>query len=170
MRSKLFLILAAVVSVSACGSAPATPASPVEGAWRFSQLQRVSADGETTTIPVQESMILFSGGHYSIAFSSGDSRVPPYAEVWAPTEEEVLARMASIVVNSGAYEISGSTLTTHPIFALVPSYIGGRAEYEFSLSGDTLTLRVMNIVSADGVQLPLITQGSSDVYTLVRLN
>ena len=170
MRFKLFLILTAVLPAWACNSAPATPVSPVEGAWRFSQLQRVSADGETTTIPTQESMVLFSGGHYSIAFSSGDSGVPPYAETWAPTEEEAVARMASIVVNSGTYQISGSTLTTHPLFALVPSYVGGRAEYELSLSGETLTLRVMNVVSADGVQLPLIAQGSTDVYMLVRLN
>jgi hypothetical protein len=73
-------------------------------------------------------------------------------------------------VNSGRYEVSGSTLTTHPLFALVPSYVGGSAEYELSLSGDTLTLRVMNVTSSEGVQLPLIAQGSSDVYTLVRLN
>ena len=62
MRFKLFLILAAVVSASACDSAPPTPMSPVEGAWRFSRLQRVSADGETTTIPVQEFKVFDLGG------------------------------------------------------------------------------------------------------------
>jgi len=170
MHFRLFPILLAVVSAAACNSAQAPPTSPVEGAWRFSQLQSISAEGETTTVPTHESMLLFSSGHYSIAFSRGDTKIPPYGGVWAPTDAEAVARMASIVVNSGSYEISGSSLTTRPIFALVPSYIGGRTEYEFSLSGDTLTLRVVDVVSADGVQLPLIAQGSRDVYTLVRLN
>ncbi len=169
MYSRLHLFLVALLMTSACNSTPAPSISPIDGAWHFSQLQTVTADGESTTIATHENVLLFADGYYCIAFSSGESEVPPYNEVWNPTKDEAAARLASIVVNAGTYEISGPNLITRPVFALVPSYIGGRAEYEFSVVGDTLTLRMMNVVSSEGVRLPSIVQGTRDVYALVRM-
>jgi hypothetical protein len=73
-------------------------------------------------------------------------------------------------MNTGTYEISGSTLTTRPVFALVPSFIGGHAEQQFSLDGNTLTLTVVNVESADGVQVPAMAAGGRAIYTLERVD
>jgi hypothetical protein len=72
-------------------------------------------------------------------------------------------------VNTGTYEVTGTNVTTTPVFAIVPSYIGGRADFEFSISGDTLTMTLLRVASVDGVPLPAMAEGAHDVYTLVRV-
>ena len=74
--------------------------------------------------------MLFTARHYSIARSTGEEPMAPYTERWTPTETEQLARMNSIVVNAGTYEATPSSFVTRPLFALVPGFVGGTAEYE----------------------------------------
>jgi hypothetical protein len=169
MQRQFLWGLVVLLSATSCVSPPPDARSPLEGAWRFSSLETVSANGETTQVPVYENLLLFTARHYSLAFSRGDSQSPAYVDTWNPTQDEAAARVAAIVVNTGTYETSGSNLTTSPFFALVPSYIGGRAEFEFSISGDTLTMRNVRITSADGVILPGIEAGRHDIYKLVRI-
>ncbi len=175
-RSFVLLVLLLFLGVAACQqqapleqAIPEPETAPLEGAWRFVGGQTVAASGETTEVTIHESLMLFTAGHYSIARSAGEERIPPYAERWSPTDTEQLARMNSIVVNAGTYEATESSLVTRPLFALVPEFVGGTAEYEYELSGDTLTLTTTNIVSADDVQLPLIANGGRDIYTLERI-
>jgi hypothetical protein len=169
MRIRILWSLVVCLSAASCASPPPDDHSPLEGAWRFASLETVSASGETTLVPVYENLLLFTARHYSLAFSRGDSPSPAYVDAWNPTQDEAAVRMTAIVVNTGTYETSGSSLTTSPLFALVPSYVGGIAEYEFSISGDTLTLRTVRAVSADGVILPRIEAGEYNIHKLVRI-
>jgi hypothetical protein len=169
MQRRVVLGFVALLGAITCVATAPDNRSPLEGAWRFAVLETVSEDGEATSVPVHENLLLFTGHHYSLAFSRGETQSLPFASTWVPTDEEAVGRVAAIVVNTGTYEISGATLTTSPLFALVPSYVGGRADFEFSISGDTLTMRVVNAVSVDGVQLPVIADGQHDVYTLTRI-
>ncbi len=150
-------------------SSQATETSPVEGAWRVTAIQEVSADGEVTETPTYESLVLFADGYYSIAFSLGDAPSQFFAERWAATEEESSARFQNIIVNTGTYELTGSSVVTEPLFALVPEFIGGVATYDVSVVGDELTLTAVNIVSDDGVQLPIFVQGGQWVLQLARM-
>ncbi len=176
MLSRTFVLLSLFLATAACQpqapveqAAPEPERAPLEGAWRFVSGETISASGETTEVSMQESLMLFTARHYSIARSSGEEPMAPYAERWTPTETEQLARMNSIIVNSGTYEATPSNLVTRPLFALVPEFVGGTADYEYELSGDILTLTTTNIVSADGIQAPFWAGGGRETYRLERI-
>jgi len=58
-----------------------------------------------------------------------------------PTNEEKISAFDSLIANTGTYEISGSTLTIHPIVARNPNFMaGGSDKYQFRIEGTTLTL------------------------------
>ena len=124
-RSFVLLVLLLFLGVAACQqqappeqAIPEPETAPLEGAWRFVGGQTVAASGETTEVTIHESLMLFTAGHYSIARSSGEEPMAPYAERWTPTETEQLARMNSIIVNSGTYEATPSNLVTRPALGI----------------------------------------------------
>ena len=60
----------------------------------------------------------------------------------------------SIIVNTGTYEVSGSTVTTKPMIAKSAEFVGGSSVAEFELDGDMLTLKSQGTTSAGGTTLP----------------
>ena len=158
---------------TACSGPPAgaadgvvATASPIEGAWRIVRIERVSPEGVAEEIPVFESHVLYGDGHYSSAFASGEEP-RPYADVWPSTDAEKITRMQAMTVNSGTYEVTGSVVRHRPLFALVPSFVGGWAESEFEVTGDTLRLSVLRTQSVEGVAVP--ADRGARRTTLVRI-
>ena len=176
MCKRAFLLLVLFLGVIACGPQapveqvdPVPVLSPLHGAWRGLDIQTVTATGEVTEVDMQENLLLFTEGYYTIAYSSGDERFPPYAARWAATDEEKVARIDSIVVNGGTYDVTGSTLVMRPQFAITPGFVNGRSEYEYEISGAALTLTLTNVVSSDDIQLPAFADGGRIIYRLARL-
>ncbi len=66
----------------------------------------------------------------------------------------MLAQYGSFIVNTGTYEISGSTVTFRPMIARSPEFVGGNTGANFQLEGDVLTLRLMNVTAANGTDAP----------------
>ena len=163
MPSRLMLVSLSVLLVG-CEAQPAADLSPVEGAWRLTALVNIAPDGARTDVTPQESLIFFGRDYYSMAYAFGDQRSPYYAERFNPTDEESLARMKSMTVNTGTYEVEGSKLLLRPLVARVPEFVNGLAEHEYTVSGDTLTLIWGRTVSEDGIEAP----GGQTVLTLVR--
>ena len=122
----------------------------------------------TTNAP-QESLFLFRGDHYSMAFAFGDERFPAYAEPFIANDEESVARFGAMTVNTGTYTVSGSTATLRPLFALVPEFVGGFAEHDYELSGDNLTLIWRRTMSSTGVEQPFTAGGGATELTLTRI-
>ena len=170
MRSPMNLVAPLLVVLGAC-AAPAVPddTGPFEGAWRLTSMVNVAADGTRTDFTPQESLFLFRGAHYSMAFAYAEQPSAPYAVAFTPTDEESLARFGSMTVNTGTYEVTGSTAILRPLFALVPEFVGGSAEHEYELSGDTLTLRWGRTLAADGVESAFSAGGGRTELTLVRI-
>ncbi len=160
-------LLLVLVGCSATSTSQET--GPLEGAWRLTGIVDVSADGSRAAYTPQESLFIFSRDHYSMAYAFGDERSPAFAEPFTPTDEERVARFNSMVVNTGTYEVSGSTATLRPLFARVPAFVGGFAELDYEVSGDQLTLRWRRTVSATGVENPFTAGGGSTELTLTRL-
>ena len=75
---------------------------------------------------------------------------------FVPTPEEMVAQYESIIVNTGTYEITGSTVTFRPVIAKSPGFVGGQATAELQITGDALTLTFQSIVSADGTSPPRV--------------
>lgn len=161
-----FPALLAVVSV-ACQQPTLRAARGIEGAWQIQSIATKDGSGPAIEDPLPN-LFLFTAGHYSMVWMPGTESQRVYEERWKPTDAEKLARYDAIVVNSGTYEISDSTLTTHPIVARVPEFMGGRFVYEFRLTDETLQLTMVDEYSYDGVQAPWAAAGGGLVLILTR--
>ncbi len=102
----------------------------------------------------QPGLFVFTRGHYSMVWMPWEDPLNDFAETWKPTDEEKLHSWNSIVVNTGTYSISDSTLTTWPMVAKTPEFIGGESVYTYRVEGDTLWLEMFDTYSHDGIQDP----------------
>ena len=152
------LALCGLIVTLACGQSPAPaptavePSNPLQGVW--SQTAVDPGDGSPVIDPSQPGLYIFVEGYYSAVYAPGsDPRVP--AEIsFQPTPEEMVAQHESIIVNTGTYEISGSTVTFRPIIAKSPGFVGGQSVSGFQVDGDTLTLTDQTVVAEDGTSAP----------------
>ncbi len=141
---------------------PSTPAHPLQGAWSVTSIE--PADGSAVIDPAQPGLYIFAGEHYSAFYTPGATPRAPSAAAFAPTPEEIAAQYASIIVNTGTYEISGSTITFRPTLARSPELAGGSTGANFQIEGDVLTLGVLPVVAANGA-----SAGGGATLTLRRV-
>ncbi len=132
-------------------------AHPLVGAW--SVATQTPPTGATID-PSQPGLWIFTKGHYSAVYSIGAEPRPLAATTFNETDEETVALYDTIIVNSGTYEVSGSTITLRPMIAKSQGYVGGRSTIDFEIAGDVLTLTTRNVTSPGGVS-PSNTAGSS---------
>lgn len=173
----LGVVFAAGIALTAC-TGPQGPAAlaadpevagrtGLEGAWVLQANQALLPDGKLVPRKTYESLWLFTSKHYSITFTRGEQPREPLSERGQRTEEEKAAAFQSIVVNAGTYELNGSELTTHPTVARFPSFVGGRAEFECRLDGDTMFLQRRRSFNAEGK--PYQEEGQEFTFALKRI-
>ena len=155
--------LVIVLTLVSCAQppAPAEQAAPVnqlQGVWSMSAMN--PGGGETTIDPSQPGLFIFTGAHYSAVYSPGGRPRPRSATSFSPTSEEKVAQFDTIIVNTGTYEVSGSTVTFRPLVARSPEFVGGQSTMNFQIDGDVLTLTEQKVVAADGIAAP-VAAGSS---------
>ena len=150
------VVLLGLIVTVACGpQAPpgelAAPANPLQGVWSLTVSD--NGDGSPVIDPSQPGLYIFVEGYYSAVYAPGaETRVP--AEItFQPTPEEMVAQHESIIVNTGTYEISGSTVTFRPIIAKSPGFVGGHGTAEFRVVDDMLTLMWQGTVGEDGTSV-----------------
>jgi len=129
-------------------SSAATSASPLEGAWVVTSLQ--SSDG-TAIDPAGPGQFIFLDGRYSAVYTVGVTERRKSEKAFDPTEEEMVEQHETIIVNSGTYQVEGNELTLRPLVAKSPEFIGGSSIMEFSVNGDTLTAKIRQLTSANGI-------------------
>lgn len=163
-------MLAVLLCVS-CGqtSAPteesAPPENALQGVWQMEEIETTDADGNRRTFQAQPGQLIFTDSHYSMVYVPGESPRAPSAKHWEPTDQELVDQHRSIIVNSGAYEVSGSRITVRPIIAKSPEFVGGHLTWEYELSGDLLSLRGLELISGGGVSGSV----GSDTFKLRRV-
>jgi hypothetical protein len=89
------------------------------------------------------------------------------AKTWFPTYDEKVRDFETIIVNSGTYDLTDTTLTIRPAIAKTPEYVGGSGVFEYRIEADTLWLDNVDIHSSDGTQDPYVLQYRSPLK-LVR--
>jgi hypothetical protein len=140
------VLLTAFVLMSAVVSAQ-TPASPIDGVWKITEVVTTGAGAATVASP-QPGLLIFSRGHYSWVSVGGSS---PRVQSAAPkdpnklTEAEKAARYEEwnpFTANSGTFAIKGSTLTRQVQVAKNVGVMNSKTPqvHEFKLDGNTLTL------------------------------
>lgn len=138
-------VLSASLMTFAVGVCPLAAQQSLQGSWTIVENWGHDTEaGEWRNENVQPSLYIFLDGHYSIAKVNGDQARPLVAE--DATRASLTAEQAASVwllytSNSGTYETTSSTLTTHPTVALWPNFMeGGSETFTFEVEGDELLL------------------------------
>jgi len=149
-HAKPAAVLAAALWLGAASGAAAADAKgkapSIEGAWKTTDVVITGANPLTIHSP-QESLTIFSHGHYASVSNQGEkprTASPPMATPGKPTDAEKLARYdewAPIGAQAGTYTLKGGKLTRTPIVAKnVGAVTSGAYEADAKLTGDTLVL------------------------------
>lgn len=142
-RSAAALVFLSAVSVIAACNPRATPAvedvpSGLEGAWVTAEVATGGASPSTAVNPA--GVFIFTKTHYSMMRVIGTTPRPLFKAI-DPTSAEKISAYDTFVANTGTYELSGTTLTTRPIVAKNPNFMGGGHDtYDYHRMGDTLHL------------------------------
>ena len=130
--------------------------NPLIGVWKVVEMATINSDGELKNRYEHPSIYIFQDDYYSMVMVWGNEPRPEFDDPWNPTDEEKITAYNSILVNAGKYELKGSVIVTRPIIARVPNFVGGEAQYEYKIEGDTLTLTMFDEVSKKGVPQPWV--------------
>jgi hypothetical protein len=137
-------MLTALLAVTV-SSAQLQAQESIEGAWTIADTWGETAAGEKWSLggTVQPSLFIFLGGYYSFTAVNGSEprpRLPEGTTRADLTPEEGEAVWRAYLSNSGRYEVSGSTLITHPTVALWPPFMAesSRPVYELEWEGEDL--------------------------------
>jgi hypothetical protein len=164
MSLRNFAFIGTLVATAACAQGSGAQADPLRGAWRIDSMHLITAGRDTIEVKVNESLITFGDGYYSIGYCFGKDRPAAYAVRWRPSDEEKLARFGTVIVNSGTYRLKGSLIDGKPLFALAPEFVDGRAVFSYRFVKDTLELTWEKSIAFDGLEYP-----SAGTVTLLRL-
>ena len=147
----LVLIAAFSLYVTTCQKADRQEQS-LEGVWKIEEMTIVDANGQTTDVNIQRSLVIFTDSHYSFVYTYGDDLRKLPAEHWNPTDAEKIDAFNTLVVNTGTYELTESRLVKRPIAAKSEEFVGGHEGCDYRLEVDTLYLVETESVSVGGVQ------------------
>jgi hypothetical protein len=113
--------------------------TPITGVWQVTEWTTTGSNGRTISNP-QPALYIFTGKYYSKLVVRGDKPRPNLSS--NPTDAERLASFLPLLAQSGTYEVSGATLTTHIIVSQTPNRMspGDDNTYSFKLEGKTLTI------------------------------
>ena len=161
-RALLFTLFVLLPGVSI---AQPGAASPIDGAWKITEIVTTGANAATNASP-QPSLIIFARGHYSWLHIGSATPRKQRAAAATPgrlTDAEKIAAYEErnpFTANSGTYEVKGNTLTRRRLVAKNEFAMGAAPPVieQYKLEGDTLW------ITSD----PPTAQGSQTRYKLTR--
>ncbi|HEX6719053.1 MAG TPA: lipocalin-like domain-containing protein [Pyrinomonadaceae bacterium] len=136
------LMLVALSSITI--TAQTSTKQSIEGAWKVAAIVVTGTNASTVTNP-QPGLLIFARKHYSMMWIPGDQPRSLF-KASPPTNEEKIAAYDSFIANSGTYELTGDTLTLHPMVARSPNFMTGgqTATYTVRIEATTLSLTSSN--------------------------
>lgn len=139
------VVLASLIAVCSFGCRPApSPENGLLGVWEIQVIENIASSSSSINNSPQPSLAIFTRSHYSLIWMPGTTGMRAFKQRWLPTDEEKIQRYGEIVVNSGKYTQTESTITAQPVVSRVPEFMGGgRLSYEYRVEGDTLSLAAL---------------------------
>jgi hypothetical protein len=113
----------------------------LEGAWQMVEAEILSGPNAGTYLgsDIQRSLLLYTRGHYSLAFvAPGEPRSAPSGE---PTDAELVAAWGPYASQAGTYDVDGSTIHyTQQVNKDPAATMGEGSSYsrDFTIEGDVL--------------------------------
>jgi hypothetical protein len=160
VTKRLFVVMAVLAVIDAVVLGQAKPS--LQGVWRAVELTVTNPNPPPNARPkgthtnLQPQLLIFTEKHYSLTADTAVEPRPttPVKEQGKPTLEELQARWGPFGAQAGTYEVSGDTLTTHPIVAKAPA-LQGKAVTRATIKLDGNNLWVTVVEGARGkVQNP----------------
>jgi len=151
LRSVLLASIFAMFLFSNCNSPkPNGHSNKLEGAWTVVEIINEYKDSTQIISNPQPGIWIFSEEYYSATWTSSAKERKPYQQPWYPTSDEKITDYSSIVVNTGTYELTDTTLITYPVVARTPAFSGGKAIYELKVESDVIFLTMKEAYSKTG--------------------
>lgn len=124
------LHVAVIISAAMLANTAFAADSPLVGVWRL----------DAGDAP-QAGLYFFTASHYSMLLA-GTER-PDIADTNAASADEMRALWGPMLANAGSYQISGDTITIHPLVAKFPVVMkpGNNEVYRFHVENGILTLQ-----------------------------
>jgi hypothetical protein len=150
VTKKLFVVVGVLAAINAMVLAQTKPS--LQGVWRAVEVTVTNPNPPPNARPkgthtnLQPNLLIFTAKHYSVIADTAVEPRPttPVKEEGKPTVEELQARWGPFTANAGTYEVSGDTLTTHPVVAKNPALQGkGVLHATIKLEGDNLWVTVL---------------------------
>jgi hypothetical protein len=116
-------------------------AGQLEGVWQTIEIAIAGTDPRTITVPAQAPFFtIFTARHYSRTEVQSEAPRQNIADVAGATADELRAVWGPIVAEAGPYEVSGNTITMHPMASKSPAAMapGAFIVSTFRIEGDTL--------------------------------
>ena len=130
-----------VAMVAAPGVASQSKSASLQGAWRAIEFTVTGPNARTVT-NLRPTLTVVSGKHYARVEEQSEGPRPILADVAKATADELRATWGPFVGEAGTYELTGDTLTVHPLVAKNPAAMvaGAFIVYSCTFDGNTVTL------------------------------
>ena len=141
MKNRLLALTLTVAMLATTGIAGQTKPASLQGAWRATEITVTGPNARTLT-NLQPNLTVVSARHYARVEVQSEGPRPVVADVSKATADELRAVWGPFVAEAGTYELTGDTLTLHPIASKNPAAMvaGAVIVYSCKLEGNTLTL------------------------------
>jgi len=140
-------VLGAVMGVAllAASASPVAQSkvSPLQGVWQTVGVSIGGANPQTiSAAPPKVYITIFTARHYSRTEVQAETPRPLIADVAKATADELRTVWGPVVAEAGTYEISGATITMHPLASKSPAAMAAGAFIvsSFKIDGNTLTI------------------------------
>lgn len=134
----------------------------LRGVWKVTELSTRKPGEEWKILPINGSVYIFTGKHYSYMFVPGAGpRRLHSGDPNKPSDAEKVAAYDSIVAASGTYVLSGSNLALTALLHKNPNeMLGEHLMYTIEIDGNTLRMSIVN---------PPFSPGNERRTTLTRV-
>jgi hypothetical protein len=136
MKSKAGIILATILFVGVAIAQAQTP--KLDGAYKFVS---VKFQGGERTEAQSKGMIVVHGNYMAFVQSDVDRPTWTQQEPEADRMKKVAQAYNGLRATAGKFEIKGNKIVLNQIAQASPSSMGKPSEWEFTLSGNKLTLK-----------------------------
>jgi hypothetical protein len=137
------LLIAAVGLVATAAMTAQTKTASLQGAWQTVDINITGPNARN--FPVAKNapyLTIFTAKHYSRTEVQSDGPRPIIADAAKASADELRSVWGPVVCEAGTYEVSGNTITMHPMVSKSPAAMASGAFIvsSFKIEGDTLTI------------------------------
>ena len=141
--NKQLLALVGVGLLATTGAEAQTHTASIQGVWQVVEVRMSGPTPATITRPEpRPNLAIITAKHYARVQVEAEGPRPMIADVATATADQLRATWGPFVGEAGTYEVSGSTITMHPIAAKNPAAMkpGAFTTWSFQLTGNTLVI------------------------------